>query len=33
MSLNKKSELISVAKIVCRELRKNSTEVEKLFCN
>ena len=31
MSLNSKSKLVKVAKAVCRELRKNSTEAEKLF--
>lgn len=31
MSLNKKSELIKVAKVVCGNLRKNSTEAEKLL--
>ena len=31
MSLNRKRELVEIAKNVCRELRKNSTEAEKLF--
>ena len=31
MSLNRKKELIEVAKVICRELRKNSTEAEKIF--
>lgn len=31
MSLNAKNKLVEVAKVVCRELRKNSTEAEKLF--
>jgi very-short-patch-repair endonuclease len=31
MSLNHKKELIEVAKLVCRQLRANSTEAEKLF--
>ncbi len=31
MSLNHKKELVEIAKIVCRELRNNSTEAEKLF--
>ncbi len=31
MSLNKKYQLAEVAKSVCRELRKNSTEAELIF--
>ena len=31
MSLNIKKQLIEVAKVVCRDLRKNSTNAEKLF--
>ncbi len=31
MSLNKQRELRAIAKIRCRELRKNSTHAEKLF--
>ena len=31
MSLNKKRELSEIAKIICRELRKNSTEVETIL--
>jgi very-short-patch-repair endonuclease len=31
MSLNNKSELRVVAKVVCRELRKYSTEAERVF--
>jgi len=31
MSLNRKSQLVQVAKKVCRDLRKNQTEAEKLF--
>jgi very-short-patch-repair endonuclease len=31
MSLNSKSKLAEVAKVVCRELRKNSTKAERLF--
>ena len=31
MSLNSKTKLVKVAKAVCRELRKNSTEAEKIF--
>ncbi len=31
MSLNRKKELTEVAKVVCRELRKNSTTAEKMF--
>jgi len=31
MSLNKKSELIEIAKVFCRDLRRNSTEAEKIF--
>lgn len=33
MSLNKKRELTEIAKTICRELRKNSTEAEKLLWN
>jgi len=29
MSLNNRRKLVEVAKVVCRELRKNSTEVER----
>lgn len=31
MSLNIKGKLVEVAKVVCRELRKNETEAEKLL--
>jgi very-short-patch-repair endonuclease len=31
MSLNIKRELVEVAKVVCRDLRKNSTNAEKLL--
>ncbi len=31
MSLNNKRKLVEVAKSVCRELRKNSTESERLL--
>lgn len=31
MSLNRKNKLLEVAKTVCRELRKNSTKVEKIL--
>jgi len=31
MSLNRKRELIAVAKVVCRDLRKNATKAERLF--
>ena len=31
MSLNKKSELAAIAKVVCRGLRNNPTETEKIF--
>ena len=31
MSLNKKSELAAIAKVVCRDLRNNPTETEKIF--
>ena len=31
MSLNIKKQLVEVAKVVCRDLRKNSTNAEKLF--
>ena len=31
MSLNRKKELREVAKVVCRDLRKNSTLAEKIF--
>lgn len=31
MSLNKKRELSQIAKIICRELRKNSTEAEEIL--
>ncbi|AFH47886.1 Hypothetical protein IALB_0174 [Ignavibacterium album JCM 16511] len=31
MSLNKKRELREIAKTFCRQLRKNSTEAEKIF--
>lgn len=31
MSLNNKSNLVEIAKIVCRELRKNSTNAERIF--
>ena len=31
MSLNNKNELINIAKIVCRDLRKRQTKAEKIF--
>ena len=31
MSLNRKRELIEVAKVVCRDLRKNSTKAERIL--
>jgi len=31
MSLNRKKELREIAKVVCRDLRKNSTMAEKIF--
>lgn len=31
MSLNSKTKLAEIAKIVCRELRKNSTKAERIF--
>jgi len=31
MSLNRKKELRDIAKVVCRDLRKNSTMAEKIF--
>ena len=31
MSLNNKNKLVDVAKVVCRDLRKNSTRAEKLL--
>lgn len=31
MSLNNKKKLVKVAKVVCRELRTNSTEAEKIL--
>jgi len=31
MSLNRKKELRDIAKVVCRDLRKNSTTAEKIF--
>jgi very-short-patch-repair endonuclease len=31
MSLNKKNELIEVAKIICRDLRKRQTKAEEIF--
>jgi very-short-patch-repair endonuclease len=31
MSLNNKTKLEEIAKVVCRELRKNSTEAENIF--
>jgi very-short-patch-repair endonuclease len=31
MSLNNKTKLVQIAKSVCRELRKNQTEAEKIF--
>ncbi len=31
MSLNNKKKLVEVAKIVCRDLRKNSTKAERIF--
>jgi len=31
MSLNRKKELTEIAKSACRDLRKNSTESERIF--
>jgi len=31
MSLNKKRDLLNIAKIVCRDLRKNSTNAEEIL--
>ncbi len=31
MSLNNKTKLVEIAKVVCRELRKNSTKAERIF--
>lgn len=31
MSLNSKTKLVEVAKVVCRKLRKNSTKAERIF--
>ncbi|MGB5529070.1 MAG: endonuclease domain-containing protein [Ignavibacteriaceae bacterium] len=31
MSLNNKAKLVELAKVVCRELRKDSTDAERLF--
>jgi very-short-patch-repair endonuclease len=31
MSLNNKTKLVEIAKVVCRDLRKNSTKAEKMF--
>ena len=31
MSLNDKKKLVDVAKVICRELRKNSTEAERVL--
>ena len=31
MSLNSKTKLVEIAKVVCRDLRKKSTEAEKIF--
>ena len=31
MSLDRKSELVKIAKVICRDLRKNSTIAEKIF--
>ena len=31
MSLNRKKELTEVTKVLCRELRKNSTKAETIF--
>jgi len=31
MSLNRKNELINIAKIICRDLRKKSTKAERIF--
>ena len=31
MSLNSKAKLVQIAKVVCRELRKNSSEAERIF--
>ena len=33
MSLNKKRELTEIAKLICRDLRKNSTKAEKILWN
>lgn len=33
MSLNNKRKLREIAKVVCRELRKNSTKAERIFWN
>ncbi|MCW8809393.1 MAG: DUF559 domain-containing protein, partial [Ignavibacteriaceae bacterium] len=31
MSLNKRKKLVEIAKVVCRDLRKNETESEKVL--
>ena len=31
MSLNNKTKLVEIAKVICRELRNNSTKAEKKF--
>ena len=31
MNLTNKKELVQIAKVICRELRRNSTEAEKIF--
>lgn len=31
MSLNRKKELIEIARVICRDLRKNSTMAENIF--
>lgn len=31
MSLNSKKKLVEIAKVVCRDLRKNSTKAERIF--
>ena len=33
LSLNNKNKLVEIAKVVCRELRKNSTKAERIFWN
>lgn len=31
MSLNKKQQLVKIAKVICRELKKNFTKAERIF--